>query len=113
MGIITESHDMTCVLSKTMGRQLERLIRYVFHLKKIVCVCTCAYACRCLRWPKEGIRYPGVGITGTCESLNMNAGTKYGHLQEQCELQAISPGLGEDGENQTMKGMCVSLSNRL
>lgn len=79
----------------------------MYFIKKIVCVCVHMW------WPKEDIRHPGVGITGSWESLNMNAGTKYGHLQEQCVLRGISPALGEDGENQTIKGRCVSLSNRL
>lgn len=40
-----------------------------------VCICMCICVCVCVWWPEEGLRSPGVGVTGTCEPPDMGAGT--------------------------------------
>lgn len=52
----------------------------------------CPQECRHLRRPEEGIRTPGVGVTGSCELSNLSAGNQTWvlPLQEQNELLIAS-----------------------
>lgn len=39
-----------------------------------MCVYVCAHEHNCMRRPEEGVRSPGAGLTGGCESPDVEAG---------------------------------------
>ena len=60
---------------------LNEVLKYYFF--KRVCVCVCVCVCVHMHLPhvcgypwrlKEGIRYPGSGVTGSCEAPKVGAG---------------------------------------